>query len=243
MNDNPVNDDPAAGSPGGPADAPADGLPDDPAVESAAGPARRSSAGIVLAGGRSTRFGTDKLVALIEGRSLLLRAIEAVAAACGEVIVVTAAGGPASPVDVRGLPVPLRWAEDRVAGRGPLAGLLAGLEETAASMVIVVGGDMPGLVPAVLALLLDRLGPGVEAAVLADGNALRPLPAALDRAAALAVARALTSNRPGLRDLLARLRTEVVAEVQWRLVDPAGSSLLDVDRPEDLARLGVAPPR
>ena len=33
---------------------------------------------IVLAGGRSSRFGSDKLVKEIEGRSILLRAIDAV---------------------------------------------------------------------------------------------------------------------------------------------------------------------
>ena len=206
--------------------------------------ARRSSAGIVLAGGRASRFGADKLAIVIDGRPLLLHAIDAVAAVCSEVIVVTAAGSDAAgPLDVGAQPVPLRWTRDQVADRGPLAGLLAGLEKTTAATVIVVGGDMPSLVPAVLALLLDRLGAGVEAAALADGDSLRPLPAALTRTAALAAATTLTPDRPGLRDLLARLRTELVPEAEWRLVDPTGASLLDVDRPADLARLDVAPTR
>ena len=66
--------------------------------------------GIVLAGGASKRFGSDKLEATLEGRSLLGRAIDAVAAVSTEVIVVVAPG------DDRLLPdagtVPVRRAED-----------------------------------------------------------------------------------------------------------------------------------
>ena len=48
--------------------------------------------GIVLAGGRSTRFGGDKLAAEIGGRPLLHLAIEAVAGVVDEVVVVVAPG-------------------------------------------------------------------------------------------------------------------------------------------------------
>ena len=51
--------------------------------------------GIVLAGGRSSRFGSDKLVAPYEGVPLLDRAVAALvdpAVGCSEVIVVLAPG-------------------------------------------------------------------------------------------------------------------------------------------------------
>ncbi|HSW43930.1 MAG TPA: NTP transferase domain-containing protein, partial [Patescibacteria group bacterium] len=51
--------------------------------------------GIVLAGGRSTRFGEDKLVAEVGGRPLLHLAIDAVATAVDEVVVVVGADAPA----------------------------------------------------------------------------------------------------------------------------------------------------
>ena len=44
--------------------------------------------GAVLAGGRSSRFGSDKAEALLHGRSLLDHAIEALSAQCDSVIVV-----------------------------------------------------------------------------------------------------------------------------------------------------------
>jgi molybdenum cofactor guanylyltransferase len=192
-------------------------------------------AGIVLAGGRSTRFGSDKLAADRGGRPLVHLAIEALAAVCGEVIVVVSATGvPLLPAD---LGVPIRLCRDRAPDGGPLVGLIAGLQETLASTIVVVGGDMPGLVPAVLTDLLDRLRAGTDAAALLEGDALRPLPSAMVRDVALAAALALPTGRSGIRDLLARLRTERVPEADWKRLDPAGASLLDVDRPEDLARL------
>jgi len=51
-----------------------------------------TATGIVLAGGRSTRFGRDKLAEPIEGRTLLDLATEAVAAVVADVVVVVAPG-------------------------------------------------------------------------------------------------------------------------------------------------------
>ena len=98
---------------------------------------------IVLAGGRSSRFGRDKLAEIIDGRPLLDHAIDAVRAVATDIVVVVAPGTM--------LPVPpgVRIAEDPVAFEGPLAGLAAGLAalDPAVDRLIVVGGDMPSLVP------------------------------------------------------------------------------------------------
>ena len=109
--------------------------------------------GIVLAGGRSTRFGADKLAARIDGRPLLHHAILAVASVADEVVVVIGSDGarPSLPTDAD---VPVRVVRDAIAGRGPLAGLAAGLEAAHGSLALLVGGDQPWLSPAVLAELL-----------------------------------------------------------------------------------------
>ena len=111
--------------------------------------------GIVLAGGASRRFGSDKLEAVLEGRSLLGRAVDAVAAVCSEVIVVVAPG------DERSLPdhgdVPIRRAVDPEPHGGPLVGLLAGLEAAQQPIVVVAGGDMPTLSVDVLVAMVRVL--------------------------------------------------------------------------------------
>jgi len=98
---------------------------------------------------------------------------------------------------------------------------------------------MPSLEPAVLARLLAALGPSTEVAVLElDGRAL-PLPMALRPAAAMAVARRLlASGERRLRALPDALATHVIAEAIWRLDDPGGATLRDIDTQADLVDPG-----
>ncbi len=79
-------------------------------------------AGIVLAGGRSSRFGSDKLAAEREGVPLLHHAVLRVAEVADDVVVVLAPGASGA-----GLPPGVRVANDPTEGEGPLAGLHAGL--------------------------------------------------------------------------------------------------------------------
>ena len=115
--------------------------------------------GMVLAGGRSSRFGEDKLVAEIDGRPLLHLAIDAVAGVVDEIVVVVGADALA-PVLPPHVPVPVVVARDAVAGQGPLAGLAAGLAAASHPLALLVGGDQPALRPALLRELLRRLDEG-----------------------------------------------------------------------------------
>ena len=203
------------------------------------GPARpeapAAASGIVLAGGRSSRFGGDKLAARIGDSTLLELAVSAVAAVSTEVIVVLAAA------DERELPatsVPVRRAVDPEAFGGPLVGLLAGLEAAREPIAIVVGGDMPTLAPEVLRMLIGLLmaSEGTrDAAVLVQRGEMRPLPCAVRNGAATQAARHLLGE--GERSLLALIRSLpalLVAEGDWRPLDPMAATLLDVDVPGDL---------
>jgi glycosyltransferase involved in cell wall biosynthesis len=82
----------------------------------------------------------------------------------------------------------------------------------------------------------DSDGPGAGAGRV--GTNARPLPAALRRDAGLAAAEALlATGERRLRSLTGRLVTDVVAGDTWRVLDPAASTLRDVDAPEDLPPL------
>jgi molybdopterin-guanine dinucleotide biosynthesis protein A len=207
-----------------------------------AGPATRRSAdagvtGIVLAGGRSSRFGGDKLAATIDGTTLLERAIAALAAVADEVVVV-AAPDTEPPIPV-GLGVPARVVHDPVPFGGPLVGALAGARAARGARVVVAGGDMPALAPAVLRALLAAVEgdvpPAVRAARLEAGDRLQPLPfaASTDAVRLVGAARIAEGDR-ALRDLLAALGAVALPEASWRPLDPAGGTLRDVDVPADL---------
>ena len=198
-----------------------------------------TASGVVLAGGRSSRFGTDKLAAELDGMPLLQHAVTRVAEAAGEVVVVLAPGS-ARPAFPPGLPV--RSAVDAREGQGPLEGLLAGLRAVRTEHALVAAGDMPTLSPAVLLELLRVAEEApVDAVALADGNRVRPLPCIVRVAPAIANARALLHGpERRLRALLDSLRLAVIDEATWTALDPGRATLRDVDEPADLdaARAG-----
>jgi molybdenum cofactor guanylyltransferase len=193
--------------------------------------ARPPVSGVVLAGGRSARFGRDKLAEQVAGRPLLHYAIEAVAAVASEVIVV-------APPDVDlSLPGGSRLVHDERAFEGPLAGTLTGLTAAREPLVLVVGGDMPTLEPAVLALLVRALDASSADATLLEHRGRRQhLPLAVRTGAGTDVTRRLLAE--GERRMGAvgeRLTVRVLREGEWRALDPEARTLRDVDEPSDLS--------
>lgn len=200
------------------------------------GPAAREAGavatGVLLAGGRSTRFGRDKLAAPYLGEPLLHRAARALAEVCAEVVVVVApeAPDPSLPGDLR-----VRVARDAREGEGPLAGILAGLRAVRTPLALVAAGDMPTLVPSVLRELVRAVLAGpVDAAALGEAGGFRPLPCALRREALAAARTRFGAGERSVRGFLAALRLAVVPEEAWRALDPSGETLRDVDLPADL---------
>lgn len=198
-----------------------------------------ATSGIVLAGGRSHRYGRDKLAEPLEGRPLLHHAVLTLAGVCREVIVVAAADGdlPLLPDDPERR---LHLVRDAHLFGGPLAGLLTGLEAAAWDAVLVVGGDMPWVRPPLLRHLAGVLGTtGPEAVVLREGHVPRSLPLGIRRDRALHLGLELPAeDRRSLRTLLAQLVVVELEEADWRRFDPEGRSLLDIDRPDDLPDTG-----
>jgi molybdopterin-guanine dinucleotide biosynthesis protein A len=190
-------------------------------------------AGIVLAGGGSTRFGSDKLLVPYRGTPLLHRAIERAAEVSDDVIVVMSPTA-ADPT----VPEGARVVRDESEGEGPLAGLHAGLLAAVRSdLAVVVAGDMPDLQASVLRALVEALQGGGDAAALATSDGPSPLPIVLRTwPAADAVHTLLHAGRRRLGDVLDVLDTVVIDEATWAAMDPGRRSLFDVDRPEDLER-------
>lgn len=78
--------------------------------------------GAVLAGGKSTRFGSDKAEALLEGHTLLAHAIQALIPHCDDLVIVGRSQGARS--GISDWPAP---------GMGPLAALAGALRHAAAN--------------------------------------------------------------------------------------------------------------
>jgi molybdopterin-guanine dinucleotide biosynthesis protein A len=207
--------------------------------------------GIVLAGGRSSRFGSDKLAAELGGRSLLALAVAAVALLVDRVLVAVER----PPEELLAADVPVALISDRAPFEGPLAGLANVLgtvvdPDPVADVAIVVGGDMPRLAPDVLRSMLDRLeeDPRIDAVLLGRppttvdpvGQPSRRmiLPIAVRvRAAERAAAAAVDAGERSLQALVERIAHVELPPSAWLLLDPAANTLLDVDTAADLERI------
>jgi len=131
-------------------------------------PPSPDTAGLVLAGGRSLRFGGEKAAALLAGKPLLLWAAERLQAACARVAVNARPG-----TEAEALAGPLPVLHDRPGDPdGPLAGVRAGLawaERLGAARLAVCPCDAP-LAPADLFLrLIAAAGHGAAVAETPDG--------------------------------------------------------------------------
>jgi FdhD protein len=186
------------------------------------------TSGLVLAGGASRRFGRDKRAELVDGRPLVLRAVDALAAVADEVLVSVAPDRPLPPAVA--LPPEVRVVTDEVGHAGPLAGLVAGLEAATHELVVVLGGDHAWAEPRTLLALRDALvaDEEVDAAVLEVDGRRQPLAAAYRRRVAATARGRLDRGDARAVSLLDALTTVVVD------TPGAARTARDVDVPADL---------
>jgi molybdenum cofactor cytidylyltransferase len=188
-------------------------------------------AGVVLAAGGASRFGSPKQLAELDGVPLLQHAIDAVLAVPAVDPVVVVLGASAEPIREavsfgHARPVVSRqWAEGMAAS---LRCGLAALDDP--EWVIVTLGDQPRVTAQVIAAVADAAAsapPGIDA-VRATYDGVPGHPVALSRAMLPRVAK--LRGDVGARELLgsASVRTFEAG----RLCDPA-----DVDTPEELEGL------
>lgn len=185
---------------------------------------------VILAGGRSSRLGTDKAALMVGARTLLGHAVQAAGCARRRVIVGDAGRTP--------LPPGALVVREEPRFSGPAAALAAGLAAlgTGAEAILVLACDIPRAA-AVVPMLQARLerSPDADGAIALDEGRVQYL-AALYRAAALAAA---VAARPGLAGLSMR---QLVEPLRLDPVTVPAGTTADIDTWEDAARFGVPAP-
>ncbi len=207
------------------------------------------TAGIVLAGGRSTRMGRPKATLDWHGSTLVRRAVGIVGRVVDGPVVVVRARGQELPA----LPADVEIAQDAREARGPLQGIAAGLEAIGdrADAVFVCGVDAPLLHPALVRHVIASLADGDELDVaLPQAHGFpHPLAAAYRTTVARHLHDLLDEDRLGTRPLLQRCRVRrldeaaLLADRAVAQLDPELHSLANLNEPAeyDAARARPAP--
>ncbi|MBI4081531.1 MAG: NTP transferase domain-containing protein [Candidatus Lambdaproteobacteria bacterium] len=202
-----------------------------------------ATAGLILAGGRSSRMGVDKAALRFGGEPLLLRVLARLRQVAAPVVVALAPGQvpPALPLDVIAV-------RDPEQGRGPLWGMLAGFRalQGRARRVLLMPVDLPFFTPPWMVRLVGGLE-GVSACLYSSEGFVNALTAAYDLALLPELERLVAEGRQRPIALSeGRPRHVLAIEELWH---PAlgAPPLMDMDTPEAyreaLALEGIGAPR
>ena len=190
-------------------------------------------AGYVLVGGKSSRLGTDKALLDFEGKPLAARVAEVVRAAAGRVTIV----GPLEKYGHLGL----RVIPDPLEDFGPLAGVLAALEDSESLWNLVTACDMPYLDAAFLNFLFEEAraaGADVLLPVDAQGNP-QPLCAIYSLEARPAIRHRVEQGVHKITRALEGLRVDELAPDRYARLDPEGRIFTNLNTLEDVQGAGL----
>jgi molybdopterin-guanine dinucleotide biosynthesis protein A len=171
---------------------------------------------LILSGGNSTRMGRDKAALPYRGRTEPDRLTALLPAFCRHVFRSVAAGSPSAPDSI----------PDRIAGIGPMGGILSALEHTPDAAWLVVACDMPFLHAETLRFLIAGRAPEKAATCLTRHGRLEPLCALYEPSITPRLRASVAQKEYGLRQVLAGLSIERI-EVR----DP--DVLLNVNAPQE----------
>jgi len=182
----------------------------------------------VLAGGRSSRMGSDKAFLHFEGRTLLARALDLLRALTPEVRIV----GPAAKFAPYGLVI-----EDVYPGRGPLAGIHAALCASTTELNLILAVDLPLATAALLRFIVEQAR-AADAVVTVPriAGGYQPLCAVYRRAFAPLAQAALVAGRNKIDALFADTTTRILEEPELRRFAFSAAMFDNLNTPEDLRR-------
>jgi molybdenum cofactor guanylyltransferase len=202
-------------------------------------------AGIVLAGGRSSRMGSSKASLEWHGSTLLRRVTGIVGRAVGGPVVVVRAPGQELPP----LTAEVEVVEDAREGRGPLQGLAAGLAalEGRARAAYVSSTDVPLVHPAFVRAVAAALDESVDVALPMVHGHPQPLAAAYRVSLRPLVDELLAADRLRPAFLFERCRVRrldeqaLLADRRLAATDPDLLSVLNVNEPADIEAARARP--
>jgi molybdopterin-guanine dinucleotide biosynthesis protein A len=205
------------------------------------------SAGIVLAGGRSSRMGVSKAALEWHGSTLLRRTVGIISRVTDGPVVVVRAPGQLLPA----LPGDVEVVDDPREGLGPVQGLAAGLAALAgrAEYAFVSSTDMPFLHPAFVRRVLRATQEGAEVGLPVARGYPQPLAASYRQRIAEVAERLVAENRlrPAFlfeQCVVTRLGEDALrADPVLAALDPGLDSVVNLNEPAEYqaARARPAP--
>ena len=188
-------------------------------------------AAFILAGGKSTRMGADKAFVMLDGCTLLAKALELAHAVTADVRVVGEAAKFAAFAPV---------VEDVFRERGPLGGIHAALRASAAELNLVLAVDVPFVTGPLLRYLIARARrSGAVVTLPRAGVGWQPLCAVYRREFADVAEKALREGRYKIDALFDAAQTQGIDEAELGAAGFTPGMFRNLNTREELAKANV----
>jgi len=182
----------------------------------------------ILAGGKSSRMGTNKALLDVGGSGMLRRTAGLLRPLVDDLFLVADDPVPYADLDLRVVP-------DIYRGRGALGGVHAAITRAAHPLVLCAACDMPHISRGVLELLLGVADLRDDALIPRTAGGPEPLLAVYNRSALPGIERAIDAGRLRVMDGLAGLQVRFVDADELEPGDPGRHCFVNVNTPDELA--------
>jgi molybdopterin-guanine dinucleotide biosynthesis protein A len=185
--------------------------------------------GVLLAGGRSRRMGTDKRFLEVGDKTLIERALEVYEHLFSEILVVVAEATPELAA------LEHRVLVDVIPDCGSLGGLYTGLSGANRGRIFAAACDMPFLNPAVISHLVG-LSAGYDIVMPKLATGLQPMHAVYAKTCTPHFRRMIDAGQFTIQEVARseHLAIRLVPEDDLRRIDPRLLSFLNLNTPADL---------
>jgi len=183
--------------------------------------------GVVLAGGRSCRMGTNKALLDIAGRSMIDRVVQEMARLYNNILLVA---GKTEDYAYLGLPL----IDDIYPGCGPLGGIHAGLKTSRTPYIFVAGCDMPFVRAELMACLLPHARDH-DVVIPRDGDYLEPLFAVYGKGCLQSMEQMLKDKRCKITGFYDQVRVKYIDRNDLERCAGSDKCFINVNTPDELA--------
>lgn len=159
--------------------------------------------GIILAGGKSERMGTDKGLLVLNGKTFISHIYDAMKPIVGDNIMVVSSN---ADYDTFGY----NRIEDLIADKGPVGGLYTALKQSKTKFNLVLSVDVPLVSTELLAWLLENHHESYLMTQVQSNDKASPLIAVYDRAVRIPLGERLAGNQLKLRGLLEEINYQTL---------------------------------
>lgn len=185
--------------------------------------------GIILAGGKSVRYGQDKAFIPFNGSFLIDKVISVMKKVFRDVIII--ANEPEK-YSRFGLPI----YEDIIKNIGPIGGILTGIVCSQKPAGFFVACDMPFLNPELISYMV-RIRNGFDVVIPKIGENIEPLHAIYTKKCIPHIKEIIQKQIYGIRAFFPKVSVRYVKEKEIVSYDPELRFLVNINTPEDMRRL------